>query len=255
MGLPSTGRRAITPALIAALAGLGCGSAPHSGPAVPPPIPSGSCLVVGFLGGNDRRDDASKGVRRLALELGREPGLLAETFENRRVRRALAFVEAALDADRNGGVDAEEAGRAPVVVYGQSLGGWATLVFARLLGTRGIPVRLTLQIDSVGWDDALVPPNVRWAANLYQDEGAVIAGQHPIRPADPRRTTIVGEWEFDYDRPPGSEIRIDGLPWHKTLLRADHARMDRDPRVWSAAARLVRDACAGRPPGAASMAR
>ena len=210
--------------------------------------------MIGFLGGNDRRDDASKGVRRLALELRREPGLHAETFENRRLRRALAFVEAALDADRNGAVGAEEAGRAPIVVYGQSLGGWATLVFARLLGTRGVPVRLTLQIDSVGWDDTEVPRNVRWAANLYQDDGRVIAGQNPIRPADPGRTTIVGEWEFDYDRPPGSVIRIDGLPWHKTLLRADHARMDRDPRVWRMAARLVRDACAGRIPGAAPVA-
>jgi len=234
---------------------LACGSASRSGPAVPLPIPSGSCLVVGFLGGNDRRDDASKGVRRLALELRREPGLHAETFENRRVRQALGFVEAALDADRSGHVDGREADRARIVVYGQSLGGWATLVFARLLGTRGVPIRLTLQIDSVGWDDTEVPPNVRWAANLYQDEGRVIAGQHPIRPADPGRTTIVGEWEFDYDRPPGSEIRIEGLPWHKTLLRADHARMDRDPRVWSTAARLVKDACAGRIPGAAPVAR
>ena len=250
-GCHSAARRSAAPALIALLA---CGSASHSGPALPRPIPPGSCLVVGFLGGNDRRDDASKGVRRLALELRREPGLHAETFENRRLRRALAFVEAALDADRNGAVGAEEAGRAPIVVYGQSLGGWATLVFARLLGTRGVPVRLTLQIDSVGWDDTEVPRNVRWAANLYQDDGRVIAGQNPIRPADPGRTTIVGEWEFDYDRPPGSVIRIDGLPWHKTLLRADHARMDRDPRVWRMAARLVRDACAGRIPGAAPVA-
>ena len=237
------------------LAGLGCGSASHPGSAVPRSIPTGSCLVVGFLGGNDRWDDASKGVRRLALELRREPGLYVETFENRRVRRALGFVEAALDADRNGAVDPEEARRAPIVVYGQSLGGWATLVFARLLASRNLPIRLTLQIDSVGWDDADVPPNVRWAANLYQDEGAVISGEHPIRPSDPRRTTVVGEWEFDYDRPPGSEIRIDGLPWHKTFLRADHARMDRDPRVRSTAARLVREACAGRTPGATAAAR
>lgn len=212
-------------------------------------------MVVGFLGGNDRRDDATKGVRRLALDLAREPGLQVETFENRRLRRALVFIEAALDADRNGVVEAREAGRARLVVYGQSLGGWATLVFARLLATRGIPVRLTLQIDSVGWDDEGVPPNVRWAANLYQDDGRVIAGQHPIRPVDPHRTTVVGEWEFDYDRPPGSRIPIDGLPWYKTLLRADHARMDRDPRVWRMAGWLVRDACAGRSPGAAAAPR
>ena len=87
-GCHAAARRGAAPALIAILA---CGSASHSGPAVPRPTPPGSCLVVGFLGGNDRRDDASKGVRRLALELRREPGLHAETFENRGVRRALAF--------------------------------------------------------------------------------------------------------------------------------------------------------------------
>ena len=239
-------------ALMTAAACLACGGASRPGPASPPAIPPGSCLVVGFLGGNDRWDDPSKGVRRLALELRREPGLYVETFENRRVRRALGFVEAALDADRNGEVDREETGRASIVVYGQSLGGWATLVFARLLAGRDLPVRLTLQVDSVGWDDADVPPNVRWAANLFQDEGAVIAGEHPIKPSDPRRTTVVGEWEFDYDRPPGNGIAIDGLPWHKTFLRADHARMDLDPRVWSKAARLVRDACEGRVPGASA---
>ena len=239
-------------ALMTAVACLACGGASRPGPTGPPAIPPGSCLVVGFLGGNDRWDDPFKGVRRLALELRREPGLYVETFENRRVRRALGFVEAALDADRNGEVDREETGRASIVVYGQSLGGWATLVFARLLAGRDLPVQLTLQIDSVGWDDADVPPNVRWAANLFQDEGAVIAGEHPIKPSDPRRTTVVGEWEFDYDRPPGNGIAIDGLPWHKTFLRADHARMDRDPRVWSKAARLVRDACEGRVPGASA---
>lgn len=246
-------RRHAVAALVAVMAGSGCGSASRSGPSHP--IPPRSCLVVGFLGGNDRREDATKGVRRLALELRGEPGIHAETFENRRLRDALAYVEAALDADGDGTLDRDEARRSPVVVYGQSLGGWAALVFARLLGTRGVPVRLTLQIDSVGWDDEGVPPNVRWAANLYQDDGRVIAGQHPIRPVDPHRTTVVGEWEFDYDRPPGSRIQIDGLPWHKTFLRADHARMDRDPRVWRMAGWLVRDACAGRSPGAAAAPR
>ncbi len=232
--------------LFALLLGPACSSASLSDLVTPRPLPARSCLVIGFLGGNDRWDDAGKGVRRLALRLREEPDLYAETFENRRIGLALRFLEDALDADRDGTVDPGEADRVRLVVYGQSLGGWATVAFARLLDGRDVPVHLTIQIDSVGADDGNVPPNVRYAANLYQDEGAVIAGQHPIRAMDPARTRILGEWEFDYERPPGSQIQVDDLPWHKTFLRADHARMDRDPRVWRAVERLVSAACAGR---------
>lgn len=231
--------------LLATLLGPACGSARLSDLPTPRPVPERSCLVIGFLGGNDRWDDATKGVRRLALGLREEPGVYAETFQNRGIGLAVRFLEEALDADRDGVVTREEADRVRLVVYGQSLGGWAAVVFARLLDGRGIPIRLTIQIDSVGIEDGEIPPNVRYAANLYQDEGAVIAGEHPIRAADTARTRIVGQWEFDYDRPPGSRIRVDDLPWHKTFLRADHARMDRDPRVWRAVERLVADACAG----------
>lgn len=242
------GTARVRPGVVAlALASLpACGSAGLSDLATPRPVPASSCLVIGFLGGRDRWDDDTKGVRRLALRLREAPGVYAETFENRAIGLALRFLEDALDADRDGNVEPAEARRVRLVVFGQSLGGWATVLFARLLEGRGVPIRLTIQIDSVGADDALIPANVRYAANLYQDEGAVIAGQHPIRPADPDRTRILGEWEFDYDRPPGSRIGVDDLPWHKTLLRADHARMDRDPRVWRTVEGLATAACAGR---------
>lgn len=241
---PSAGARAAAGLL--ALLIPACSSASLSELVTPRPVPASSCLVIGFLGGRDRWDDETKGVRRLALRLRQAPGVYAETFENRGIGLAMHFLEDALDADRSGSVEPREADRARVVVYGQSLGGWATMIFARLLHGRDVPIHLTIQIDSVGADDGEVPSNVRFAANLYQDEGAVIAGQHPIRAADPDRTRILGEWEFDYDRPPGSRIEVDDLPWHKTLLRADHARMDRDPRVWRTVERLVAAACADR---------
>ncbi|MGH7571031.1 MAG: hypothetical protein ACREMK_04210 [Gemmatimonadota bacterium] len=237
--------RAVAGAVAVLLAGA-CGSTRLSDLPVPRPVPARSCLVIGFLGGNDRRDDETKGVRRLALRLREEPRVYTETFANRQLGLALRFLEEALDVDRSGKVEPLEAHRVRLVIYGQSLGGWATVVFARLLQGRDIPVHLTIQIDSVGADDGAIPPNVRYAANLYQDEGSVIAGQHPIRPVDAASTRIVGEWEFDYDRPPGSQIEVDDQPWHKTFLRADHLRMDRDPRVWRTVQRLVEAACAGR---------
>lgn len=223
-----------------------CRSARLADLEAPQPVPPGSCVVIGFLGGRDRWDDATKGVRRLAIALrDGDRRIYAETFENRRVDLALDFVRRALDADGDGSVEPMEADRARLVVYGQSLGGWATVVFARLLAGQDIPIRLTIQMDSVGPNDGRIPPNVRDAANFYQDEGRIIAGENPIVAADPSRTRVLGNWELDYDRSPGSVIRIDDLPWHKTIFRADHARMDRDPRVWAGAERLIQGACEG----------
>lgn len=206
--------------------------------------PPGACVVVGFLGGMDAWNDASKGVRELALELrDADRGVYAETFENRRIPLALAFVERVMDANHDGTVSADETRRVRLVVYGQSLGGWAAVEFARMLATRLVPIEFLLQIDSVGFGDERVPANVRRAANFYQDDGWIIAGENPIRAADPSRTRVIGNWKFAYDKPPGSAIDIGDLPWWKKAFRVAHARMDRDPRVWAAAGALIEDAC------------
>lgn len=206
--------------------------------------PPGACIVIGFLGGMDAWNDASKGVRKLALKLrDSDRGLYTETFENRRIPLAVAFVERVLDVNHDGTVDADETRRMRLVVYGQSLGGWAAVEFARMLATRSVPVEFLLQIDSVGFGDDEVPANVRRAANFYQDDGWVIAGENPIRATDPSRTRVIGNWKFAYDRPPGSAIDIRDLPWWKKAFRVAHARMDRDPRVWAAAGALIDHAC------------
>ncbi len=206
--------------------------------------PPGACVVVGFLGGMDAWDDASKGVRELALELrDADQAVYAETFENRRIPLALAFVERVLDANDDGTIDADETRRVRLVVYGQSLGGWAAVEFARMLATRMVLVEFLLQIDSVGFGDDEVPANVRRAANFYQDDGWIITGENPIRATDPSRTHVIGNWRFAYDQPPGSAIDIGDLPWWKKAFRVAHARMDRDPRVWTAASDLIQQAC------------
>lgn len=206
--------------------------------------PPGACVVVGFLGGMDSWNDATKGVRELALELrDSDRGVYAETFENRRIPLAVAFVERVLDANHDGTMDADEKRRVRLVVYGQSLGGWAAVEFARMLATRSVPVEFLLQIDSVGFGDDEVPANVRQAANFYQDDGWIITGENPIRATDPSRTHVIGNWRFAYDQPPGSAIDIGDLPWWKKAFRVAHARMDRDPRVWTAASDLIQQAC------------
>jgi pimeloyl-ACP methyl ester carboxylesterase len=226
---------------------VACGGVRIADLSAPRPVPAGSCVVVGLLGGLDNWDEPDKGVRKLALSL-RDPDrrLYAETFENRRVGIARQFVVLTLDADRDGVVSETEGARARIVVYGQSLGGMAAARLARLLEREGVPIELLVLIDSVGWADQDIPSNVRRAANLYQDDGLVIRGQHPIRPADPDATRIVGQWEFEYDEPPGSTIRVEDLPWHKLAFRVAHARMDRDPRVWQKVDDVIRSACAER---------
>jgi len=209
---------------------------------VPESVPSGSCVVLGFLGGRDARDDESKGVRRLALRLrNTEHHLYAETFSNRHRKLAEEFLLQVLDRNRDGRIDSSES--RPLVVYGQSFGGAATVKFAWRLARMHVPVYLTIQIDSVGTDDDRIPLNVAYAANLYQKNGWIIRGENPIRAVDDSQTQILGNWKFDYGSPPGSEISLDGVSWWKRLMRVAHAKMDRDPRVWKLAERLIRAAC------------
>lgn len=212
----------------------------------PMPIPETSCLILGFVGGRESWDEEDQGVRRLALRLGApRRSRFSETFENQSKDVAEEFVLRALDRDGDGSVDEEEALKVTLVVYGQSFGGAATVQFSQRLQARGIPVTLTVQVDSVGLDDGVIPKNVRFAANFYQDDGLLIEGEHPVRARDPSATRILGNWSLDYGTPPGSEIDISDLPWYKILFRVAHARMDRDPRVWTRVHRLIEAACAG----------
>ena len=221
---------------------------------VPRPVPPSSCLVIGFLGGRDAWDDASKGVRQLALEL-RSQGIFAETFENRRRDVALEMTSQALDRNGDGVVADAEARSSHLVVYGQSFGGAAVVKFARELEALAVPIELTVQVDSVGRDDAVLPPNVRAAANLYQTNGWFLEGEHPVRAEDPAATRILGNWRFDYSKPPGSEISLEDVPWWKLAFRIAHARMDRDPAVWVLVRELIETACAGRGRDGVKIAR
>lgn len=193
---------------------------------------SSRCLIVGFMGGRDRRDNRRVGVGRLAEKLRgvNRPDLAVAVFENRRRGEALQFVEKAIEGGRDS---------ACVILYGQSFGGAAVVKFARQLHQRGIPVRLTVQVDSVGLGDALIPPNVRRAANLYQSDGWFIRGEPVIRAEGPAKTEVIGNFRFSYkDR----RVDVSGLPWYKKIFRVAHSKMDRDREVWSTVERLILEA-------------
>lgn len=205
---------------------------------LPMPIPENDVLVIGFMGGRDSWDNREVGAGHLAVRLRQRqvPGLHVVTVENRRRNLALQLVERAFDRDLNGLLDERERASARLILYGQSFGGAAVVKFARRLKRIGVPVLLSVQIDSVGFNDETIPSNVRSAANLFQSDGYFIRGPREIRAEDPRVTNIVGNFRYSYRR---RFIDVSHLPWHKTILRKAHARMDRDPDVWRKVEELI----------------
>jgi hypothetical protein len=68
----------------------------------------------------------------------------------------------------------------------------------------GVPTLLTLQVDSIsrlGSNDIIIPANVAQAANFYQPHG-IVHGGHDIRAANPARTRIIGNFQFNYGKNP-----------------------------------------------------
>jgi hypothetical protein len=235
------GSRAARVLILFCASGAGGWAQRRSDLRVPTPIREGETLVLGFLGGREPWDNDQRGARRLALELralGR-PDLHVETLANRKRGLAVELIGAALDRDRDGRLDPGERTSARVVLYGQSFGGAAVVKLARRLHRMDVPVLLTVQVDSVGLGDAVIPPNVRTAANLYQREGWIIRGEPEIRTADPSRTRILGNFRYDYR---GKHIDLSGVSWLKKLFRHAHTKMDFDPDVWAHVRRLILDA-------------
>ena len=206
----------------------------------PRPLPQGGTLVIGFLGGWDHWDDPNRGVRKLALKLREEePGLFAEAISNHRQKLAMELIRAAFDRNHNGRLDPEERAGARIILYGQSLGGGAVVHLARRLQTLGIPVLLTVQVDSVSPNDDVIPANVAAAANLFQHDGPPFMGRRRIRAADPARTRILGNFQYHYR---SKKIDTSSASWRRKALGGAHTKMELDPEVWERVEGFIRDA-------------
>lgn len=211
----------------------------------PAPLAEGHTLIVGFMGGRESWDNDRRGVRKLALKLRAMnlPGVHVETVENKKRRLAVELIRNAFDRDRDGRLDGRERASARLVVYGQSFGGAAVVKLARQLKELGVPVLLTVQVDSVGRGDKVIPSNVARAANLFQRDGLLIKGEREIRAEDPARTAIVGNFRFDYD---GKKVDLSEVSWLKRLFQAAHTKMDHDPEVWALVERLILEVVSAR---------
>lgn len=212
----------------------------------PQPMRPGSTLVVGFVGGFERWNDPHRGVRKVALNIRQMqlPGVYIETVENHRASSALELIRRALDANRDGQLDASECTGARVILYGQSWGGAAAIKIARVLQQWNVPVLLTIQVDSVGFSDSVIPANVREAANFYQHDLFTIQGRQTIKAEDPQRTRILGNIQMSYlFRPYGSLSEADSS-WIRRVLGGSHAKMEVDPIVWMSVQALILHAVA-----------
>lgn len=201
-------------------------------------MPGGEPVVIGFLGGWDRWNDPRRSVPELTGKLAALPGVHAAAISNHRLGTALDLVKKALDSNADGVLDQAERDQACVILYGQSLGGRAAVRLARKLDGMGVPIRLTIQVDSFGFDDDVIPPNVRAAMNYYQTGRLTVRGENEIRAADPSRTVILGNQRREYPiwMLPAAREKA------RFLFGGGHARMESDPLLWLEIQGLIRAA-------------
>lgn len=199
-------------------------------------------IVIGFVGGYIAHDNLIHGGVQLAAHLRKDypsAGVHVEVFENHRGEDAHGEILRLLDTNQDGKLSLEEKLGARIIIYGHSWGGSEAVTLARELQNDGIPVLLTIQVDSVakhGEDDSLIPINVARAANFYQPNG-LIHGRAEIHAADPARTKIIGNFRFDYNSNP---VHCAGYPWFAIAFEYSHIEIECDPNVLNRVETLIR---------------
>lgn len=209
-----------------------------------PPI-----IVFGFVGGWVRHDDIVHSEVQLGASLQKAYGssVDVEVFENSNGRKALKKILTLLDTNHDTTLTPAEKQNARIILYGHSWGGSEAITVARELGKEGIPVLLTIQVDSVTKrreNDTVIPANVAQAANFYQPNGFV-HGLNQIRAADPARTKIIGNFKFNYRT---SRYNCTEYPWYDHLFAKTHTQIECDPNVWKQVESLIREYLPQTPP-------
>jgi len=199
-------------------------------------------ILVGFAGGFVRHNNPHHGPVQLAQRLRREApaGTYVEVFENRRRKRAYNTVLRLLDSNHDGNLSDDEKSQARVILFGHSWGASAVVLLARELDHAGIPVLLTVQVDSVAkpWQqDEVIPDNVAAAVNFYQSHG-LIHGRSEIKAEDGTKTQILGNYRFDYRQHP---VKCEATSWFDRTFTPSHMQSQCDPQIWNRVEDLVRE--------------
>lgn len=214
-----------------------------------PALAAPAAIVVGFLGGSVRPGNSIHEEVRLAGRLRKDypAGVTVRVFENRKGQQARREVLRLLDSNRDGTLSPAEKRAASISIYGHSWGASETVTLARELGAQGIPVALTVQVDSIqkpGENDESIPANVAQAVNFYQRSG-LLRGRARIHAADASRTEILGNFRMDYRTKP---VDCAEYPWYARLFMKPHIEIESDPGVWQRVESLIRDTLPARAP-------
>jgi hypothetical protein len=198
-------------------------------------------IVIGFVGGFLSHDNSVHGGVKLAARLREDypSGTYVKVFENHREDSAHKEILRLLDADHDGTLSAKEKQSAQIIIYGHSWGGSETVALAKQLEKDGVPVLLTVQVDSVskfGENDEVIPANVVQAVNFYQLNG-IVHGRAKIRAADTSRTQIIGNFQSDYAKNP---VSCPNYPWFARLLENPHIEIECDPVLLDHIEALIR---------------
>jgi hypothetical protein len=193
-----------------------------------------SYILVGFAGGFVRHDNPHHGPVRLAnlLQHNLPKDSYLQVFENRHRKAAYRTILHLLDSNHDGILSNEEKAGAHIILFGHSWGASAVVLLSRELNRAGIPVLLTVQVDSIAkpWQhDRIIPENVAQAANFYQPHG-LLHGRAEIDAADDSRTQILGNFRFDYRKQP---VRCEGASRLVHLIAPGHMQSECDPHLWT----------------------
>ena len=208
-------------------------------------------IVIGFMGGKVTHDDATRNELIISNRMRASyPGVYFGVFENRRLEDAhqkiLHLLSNSLtqplpDALSRPLTDREKH-RARIILYGHSWGASATVTLANELQNDGIPVLLTIQVDSVEkhrQNDDVIPDNVARAINFYQPDG-MLHGRQEIHAADPARTQILGNFRYSYkDKDAPNECHA--YPWFERVFIKTHIAIECDPVLWKRIESLIRE--------------
>jgi pimeloyl-ACP methyl ester carboxylesterase len=230
--IAAQGAPALRPAAVAPPASSCIAGSDRSGAKSPCRAPA-PLIVIGFMGGHVRADNLVHREALLARDLDRRYPIAvrAMTFANRDEAAALQSVLDLLDTNKDGRLSDDEKNAARIVLFGHSWGASEAVNLAQELGRRGIPVLLTIQVDSVrkrGEQDGSIPANVREAINFYQTEG-MLHGRRSIQAIDPARTKILGSYESTYRTTP---VSCAGFPWFARAFMKPHIEIENDVAVW-----------------------
>jgi len=204
------------------------------------PVALNQLIVIGFLGGHVSANNLVHQEAALIQKLqhGHPLSIHAAAFANRDGDAALQTILRLLDEDHDGHLSEKEKQAARIIIFGHSWGASETVTLADRLNKLGIPVLLTIQVDSVQkqrQNDALIPPNVHEAINFYQSEG-LLRGRVAIEAKDPSQTTVLGNYQLSYRANP---VPLDGFPWYARTFMKQHIEIENDPAVWNRIEALI----------------